>query len=52
MKGTGYVPLSTEAYALGLERVSARRTGSLLPGEHSVLNLSIEELMRKEALER
>jgi phosphate transport system substrate-binding protein len=46
----GYMPLPTPAYALGLERVSARRTGSLFHGEGSQVGLSIDSLLQMSAL--
>ena len=46
----GYIPLPTHAYALGIERVSARRVGTVFGGRGSQVGVSIEQLLLKEAL--
>jgi phosphate transport system substrate-binding protein len=44
----GYVPLPANAYALGMARVSARRTGSLFGGQGSQVGVSVSDLLQKE----
>jgi phosphate transport system substrate-binding protein len=44
----GYMPLPIEAYPLGIERVSAGRTGSLFARGGSQVGVSIAELLRME----
>lgn len=44
----GYVSLSAEAYALGLERFRNRRTGSVFGGEGSQVGVRVADLLRLE----
>ena len=46
----GYISLPAHAYALGIERVSAGRVGTVFGGRGSQVGVSIEQLLQKEAL--
>jgi phosphate transport system substrate-binding protein len=46
-----YIPLPENAYRLGAERVTSRRTGSLFGGKGSQVGVSIEQLLQKEQAE-
>ncbi len=45
----GYVPLPERAYELALERLKARKTGSIFGGKGATPGVSIEELLEREA---
>jgi len=44
----GYMSLPVNAYALGMVRVSTRRTGSLFSGQGSQIGVSIADLLQRE----
>ena len=50
VREVGYVPLSSDAYSLGLERFRNGTTGTVF-GEESVVGMTIEELLQREGNE-